>query len=125
MVDANDQRGRAMAASKAFADFPSKGGVPSFAMFGLIHDAVLLHGQLVNRIDPLIVTRSKLGYSVSVFETRIGSGRLFATGLDLLSGSPEGSYFLDQFVSYRRSHDFSPRKSMTLSDLRAGIKSIA
>jgi beta-galactosidase len=122
---ANDQRGTAMAASKAFGDFPSKDGVPSFAMFGLIHDAVLLQGQLVNRIEPLMVTLSKLGYSLSVFETRIGSGRLFATGLDLLSGGPEASYLLDQFVSYCGSHDFSPRKSMTLSDLRARIKFMA
>ena len=118
----NEQRGTAMADSKVFGEFPAKDGVPSFAMFSLMHDAVLLQGALVNNIEPLMATLSKLGYSVSVFETRVGSGRLFATGLNLLSGSPEGSYLLDQFVAYTRSHDFAPRTSMSVSDLRGAIK---
>jgi hypothetical protein len=82
----------------------------------------LLQGPLINGIEPLMATLSKLGYSVSVFETRVGSGRLFATGLNLLSGSPEGSHLLDQFVAYTRSNDFAPRTSMSVSDLRGAIK---
>jgi hypothetical protein len=119
---ANDQRGTAMAESKAFGDFPGKDGLPSFAIFGLLHDAVLLQGPLVNHIDPLMVTLSKRGYSVSVFETRVGSGRLFATGLNLLSGTPGGTYLLDQFVSYSRTRDFTPRRNITVTDLRAATK---
>ena len=82
-------------------------------------------GPLINRIEPLMVTLSKFGYSVSVFEARVGSGRLFATGLNLLSGSPEGSYLLDQFVTYTRSHDFAPRKKMAISELKNAMKQTA
>jgi hypothetical protein len=58
-------------------------------------------------------------------ETRVGSGRLFATGLNLPFGSPEGSDLLGQFVGYTRSHDFAPRTSMSLSALRGAIKQIS
>jgi beta-galactosidase len=118
----SNQRGTVMARSKAFGDFPSKDGMPSLAIFGLLRDAVLLEGQLINHVEPLMVTLSERGYSVSVFETRLGAGRLFATGLNLLSGNPEGSYLLDQFVSYVRSRDFAPKKSISLPDLNETIR---
>lgn len=104
---------------------PKEDGVPSFAIFNLLQDGILLQGPLINRIEPLMVTLSKFGYSVSVFEARVGSGRLFATGLNLLSGSPEGSYLLDQFVTYTRSHDFAPRKKMAISELKNAMKQTA
>ena len=114
----NNQRGTALANSPAFGDFPSEEGLPSFAIFRVFRDAVALKGKLADHVDPLMITLGLDGYSVSVFEARVGPGRLFASGLDLLSGKPEARYLLDQFVKYVESTRFEPKKEMSVSDLR-------
>jgi hypothetical protein len=119
----NDQRGTAMAESTAFGDFPTEGGMPSFAIFRIFHDAVLLQGSMLNHVDPLMVTLSRAAYSMSVFQTRVGTGKLFATGLDLSSGRPEGRYLLDQFVRYVESDRFRPQTEMAPDDLQAILAS--
>jgi Glycosyl hydrolases family 2, sugar binding domain/Glycosyl hydrolases family 2/Glycosyl hydrolases family 2, TIM barrel domain len=115
----DDQRGTAMAPSPAFGNFPTEEGMPSFAIFRLIQDAVLLKGDWINHVDPLIVTLSRSGYSLSVFQCRVGSGRLFASGLDLLSGKPEGAYLLDQFIRYIQSDQFQPKNELDPNKLIA------
>ncbi len=120
----NDQRGTAMAESPAFGDFPGEEGMPSFAIFRIFHDAVLLQGGLANHVDPLMVTLSRGGYSMSVFQARLGSGELLATGLDLLSGKPEGSYLLDQFTRYVQSDRFQPQNEIAPDDLQAILASL-
>ena len=120
----NDQRGTAMAESQAFGDFPAEGGMPSFAIFRILHDTVLLQGRLLNHVDPLMVTLSRGNYSMSVFQTRVGTGKLFATGLDLSSGRPEGPYLLDQFARYVESDRFQPQAEMAPDDLQAILASL-
>ena len=120
----NDQRGTAMTESPAFGNFPAEGGMPSFAIFRIIHDAVLLQDRLVNHVDPLMVTLSRGGYSMSVFQARVGAGKLFATGLDLLAGKPEGAYLLDQFVRYVQSDRFEPQNELAPDDLQATLASL-
>jgi hypothetical protein len=115
----NNQRGTAMADSPAFGSFPTEGGMPSFAIFRIIGEAALLKENWVNHVDPLMVTLSRDGYSMSVFQCRVGSGKLFASGLDLLSGKPEGSYLLDQFIKYVQSDQFQPKNLLAPNDLQA------
>ena len=114
----------AMTESPAFGNFPAEGGMPSFAIFRIMHDAVLLQDRLVNHVDPLLVTLSRGGYSMSVFQARVGSGKLFATGLDLLAGKPEGAYLLDQFVRYVLSDRFEPQNELAPDDLQAILASL-
>ena len=78
---------------------------------------------LENPFDPLMVTVGKDGYSLSVFQTRVGSGRLFATGLDLLSSKPEAEYLLDVFLNYVQSDQFRPEKELSVDDLRTIVES--
>jgi hypothetical protein len=115
----NDQRGTAMAASEAFGEFPSEAGLPSFAWFRVFRDAAPMNDRLENHIDPLMVTIGKDGYLTSVFQARVGPGKLFATGLDLRSGNPEAGYLLDQFLKYMRSNRFEPSRSLPPESLRA------
>lgn len=110
-----------MAASKSFGNFPGKGGTPDFAVFNLLKDAAVLRGPLLNRVEPLMVTLSKMAYSASVFEASVDSRRLFATGLNLLSGSTEASWLLAQFFAYTTSRDFAPQRSITFACLREAI----
>jgi len=119
----NNQRGTAMANSPAFGSFPAEEGMPSFAIFRIMHDATLLKGNLVNHVDPLMLTLSRSGYSMSVFQSRVGSGKLFASGLDLLSDDPEGAYLLDQFMKYVQSDQFKPTNGIAPNDLQALLAS--
>ena len=138
----SNQRGTATTTSEAFGDFPIKNGLVSLAIFRLFHEAARLEGTLANRVDPLMITigmgdyevppvemppwvgredssaRRKIAYLASVFQARAGSGRLLASGLDLLSNKPEASYLLDMFIRYVRSDDFHPQNHISLAELR-------
>jgi hypothetical protein len=70
-----------------------------------------------------MLTIGKDGYAVSVFQARVGSGRLFATGLDLLSSKPEAEYLLDHFLQYVQAGQFRPEKELAPDDLRAIVVS--
>jgi hypothetical protein len=120
---ASDQRGTAAASSSAFGDFPIEDGMPSFAIFRIFRDTVCIREELANHVDPLMLTIGKDGYAVSVFQARVGSGRLFATGLDLLSSKPEAQYLLDHFLQYVQSDQFRPEKELAPDDLRAIVVS--
>ncbi len=120
---ASNQRGTAIVSSEAFGDFPVEEGLPSFAIFRIFHGTALIEERLANHIDPLMLTTGVGGYSSSVFQTRVGSGRLLATGLDLLSSKPEAQYLLDQFLKYVQSSYFKPKKELALHDLQAIVTS--
>src|SRR5208282_4207925 len=124
-------RGTALADSEAFAGFPTTGGLPNFALFGLFHEAVELDERLANHVEPLALTLGSgefvipeektppwagqvdvsasrsTNYLMNVFESRVGTGRLFACGFDLLSGKPEADYLLDAFLKYVESPHFA------------------
>ena len=138
----SNQRGTALADTEAFAGFPTEGGMPSLALFGLFHEAVLLDDKLTNHVEPLALTLGagpyvvpaektppwsgqddvsasrSASYLMNVFQTRVGTGRLFASGFDVLSGKPEANYMLDAFLKYVGSPHFEPRKTISATDLK-------
>ncbi|MGH9328612.1 MAG: glycoside hydrolase family 2 protein [Terriglobia bacterium] len=143
-----NQRGTALADSEAFGSFPTDGGLPNPALFRLFHEAVELNERLANRFEPLALTLGSgpfvipvektppwsgqvdvsasrgTSYLMNVFETRVGSGRLLASGFDVMSGKPEADYMLDTFLKYVGSPQFEPKKTIAVNDLR-GIISAA
>ncbi|MEO7117123.1 MAG: sugar-binding domain-containing protein [Caldimonas sp.] len=141
----SNQRGTALAASEAFGDFPIFNGLPNFAIFRLLHEAVLLTGELKNHVDPLSITLgsgtfiipptkrppwtgqvdvgSSLNtkYLVNIFQANVGNGRLLASGFNLLGNEPEADYLLDTFLRYMESPSFRPKKAIQLGDLKKAI----
>lgn len=141
----NNQRGTALAASEAFGDFPVVAGMPNFTLFRLLHEAVPLTGELENHVDPLSITLGAgkfvipalkmppwagqvdvsasqgTSYLVNVFQSRVGTGRLFASGLNLLVDEPEANYLLDTFLKYVESPHFQPKKTIQLAGLKTAI----
>jgi len=63
----------------------------------------------LRQAEPLMVGLGSEGYLVHVFQARAGSGKLLASGLDLLTSHPEAVCLLDQFIGYARSPDFQSR----------------
>jgi hypothetical protein len=138
----SNQRGTALADSEAFAGFPAAGGLPSLALFRLFHEAVELDERLATHIEPLALTLGSgefvipaektppwagqvdvsasrsTNYLLNVFQCRVGAGRLFASGFDVLSGNPEADYLLDAFLKYVESPGFEPKREIAASDLR-------
>lgn len=114
----SDQRGTALATSAAFSGFPAPGGFLSLGLFRTFRDAAPLNGKLENHVDPLMITIGKNSYLTSVFQANVGSGKLFATGLYVLSEKPEARYLLDRFIEYVQSSQFEPRRALALDDLR-------
>lgn len=141
----NNQRGTALAESEAFGDFPNTGGLPNFSLFRLLHQAVSLEDDLKSQIDPLSITlgsgeyvvppikngpwvgqvdvgaSQKTKYLANVFQTKVGSGRLFVSGLKLTGEEPEARYLLDMFLKYVQSPGFEPKASIGLGDLKKVI----
>ncbi|MEN6536104.1 MAG: sugar-binding domain-containing protein, partial [Bryobacteraceae bacterium] len=113
-----NQRGTALAESRVYGDFPVEEGMPFFALRRIFRETMLLDSKWQNRVDPLLVTLGKDGYLLSVFQTKVGSGKLLASGLDLLSDKPEARHLLDQFVRYAQSVQFDPQTEMPLAELK-------
>jgi len=113
-----NQRGTALVASPAYGDFPVEEGMPFFAIRRIFRETMLLDATWQNRVDPLLVTLGKDGYLLSVFQTKVGPGKLLASGLDLLADKPEARHLLDQFVRYAQSAQFEPQTEMPLAELK-------
>ena len=118
----NNQRGTALAAHPAFGEFPCEEGLPCLALFRIFRDAVKLDEKLGPRVEPLMVTLGKENYLASVFQARVGSGKLFASGLDLLSDRPEAAYLLQQFLKHVQSAQFKSERELSVADLRTLIR---
>jgi len=71
-----------------------------------------------------MIALSRGGYPVSAIQTRLSSGKLFATGIDLLSGKSEGSYLLDQFAQNVQTDRFQPQNEIVPDDLKAILASL-
>lgn len=138
----DNQRGTGFASSPAFGSFPLENGLPNLAVFRLLHEAVTLEGEFSGKIEPLSITIGSgrviipvlkfppwagqvdvssshdLMYFANLFETKVGNGKLLASGLQLLGDEPEAQYLLDMMLQYAQSAKFEPRKSMPLTDLQ-------
>jgi beta-galactosidase len=138
----SNQRGTALADSEAFGMFPVEGGRPNFALFRLFHEAVEMDEKLANHAEPLVLTLGSgpyvippekrppwagqvdvgasqaSDYLLNVFQTRVGTGRLLASGFDLPSGKPEADYLLDSFLKYVESSSFQPQRMISTTELR-------
>lgn len=130
----SNQRGTALADSGAFGGFPGEGGMTSPALFCLFREAVELDEKLANRVEALALTLGSGKYVISalktppwsgqvdvsasresnylmnVFQTRVGTGRLLASGFNVLSGKPEANYLLDAYLKYVGSPGFEPKR---------------
>lgn len=138
--------GTALADSDAFAGFPAEGGMPSPA-FRLFHEAVELEERLANRVETLALTLGSgkyvicalktppwsgqvdvsasraSNYLMNVFQTRVGTGRLLASGFDVLSVKAEANYLLDAYLKYVGSPSFEPKKAIPAAELKSMRKS--
>jgi len=106
------QAGTAIARHPAFGDFPHEGYLNELMFRLLGHTVSMAENQGLRQGEPLMVTRGGAGYLLDVFQANAGKGKLFASGLNLVSEYPEAVYLLDQFVRYARSPDFQPQGAL-------------
>jgi hypothetical protein len=119
----SNQSGTAIAAHPAFGDFPNEGFLDQ-SWFRLVSNAQvekLDKGHKFRDVEPLMVGIGResnyswgllgypLGFNLYAFQSRVGQGKLLATGLNLANGNPEAVYLLDQFIRYARSEKFAPQ----------------
>jgi hypothetical protein len=95
------------------------GGLPSFVILRIFHDAVFLQGRRVNHVDPLMSMLSHGACSMNAFQTRVGTGKLLAIGLDLSSGKPERPYLFVQSSRYVQSDRFQLQTETVPDNLQA------
>ena len=86
-------------------------------MFRLVKYAIKLPLEGVQSIEPIMMGSGVSGYHLNIFEAKVGQGRLFASGLDLLSENPEAIYLLNQFHIYLESDQFNPKTQISLDNL--------
>ena len=65
-----------------------------------------------------MVGHGSQGYLAHVFQAKASNGRLFASGLNLLSENPESVYLLHQFIEYVRSPYFNPQGHLPTTQLK-------
>jgi hypothetical protein len=102
-----DQRGTALLKHKAFGDFPHDGFMGP-QMFRLLNSTVLMNNSVNQSIEPLMVGKGYNGYLAYVFQAKGLNGKIFASGLNLLSDTPESTCLLNNFIRYIQSDDFKP-----------------
>ena len=109
------QTGTALLPHPSWGDFPHD-ELLSPVMFRLLDRAVQRKG-VFEEVEPLMIGQGRYGYLISAFQTRVGQGRLLATGLDVLSGLPEADFLLGEYVEYVQSRQFRPEAQVAPSDL--------
>ena len=102
-----DQRGTALLKHKAFGDFPHDGFMGP-QMFRLLNSTILMNSSVNQSIEPLMVGKGYNGYLAYVFQAKGLNGKIFASGLNLLSDTPESTCLLNNFIRYIQSDDFKP-----------------
>ena len=120
----NQQTGTAVAHHDAFRDFPGD-GYASALFSRLLVKAIRMSDGGYDGVEPLIVGDGSQGYLLHVFQAKAGRGKLFASSLDLLSGTPEADCLLDKFVEYVGSDRFDPTGTLDLAREKARMEAFA
>ena len=102
-----DQRGTAVLTHKAFGDFPHDGFMGP-QMFRLINSTILMSNPENQSLEPLMLGKGNDGYLAYVFQAKALNGKIFASGLNLFSGTPDAACLLNNFIRYIQSDDFKP-----------------
>jgi beta-galactosidase len=112
------QTGTAIARHPAFGDFPHDGYMDEL-WFRIVDGTVPAGPPAIRSVEPLMVCDGSLGYLIHVFQAKVGTGKLLASGLNLLSDKPEAAYLLDQFIKYVQSDKFQPAGTLDLHQAEA------
>ena len=106
-----DQTGTAFAHHPAFGNFPHDGYINPL-WFRLIKKGIPITTPMpFKKMEYLAVGEGRDNYFMYVAQTTVGEkGRiLMLHGLDILSGTPEATYLLDQMLQYVDSEAFRPQ----------------
>lgn len=107
------QVGTAFATHPAWGDFPHDGALSPLA-FRILKQGLALPLAGMRADEMMAVGEGLNGYFLYAGAARIGAGRALLTfGLDLLSGTPEGTCLLDGMIRYARSDAFDPQGVVT------------
>jgi hypothetical protein len=109
------QVGTAFARHPALGDFPHE-GVLSPLSFRILKRGKALPFAGMRPEEMMIVGEGLNDYILYAGEARVGAGRALLTyGLELLSGTPEGTCLLDGLIRYARSDAFAPKGVVELA----------
>jgi len=116
-----NQVGTVFARHPALGDFPHDGTLSPLA-FRILKQGRPLPFAGLRSDDMVVVGEGGNGFFLYAGMARCDKGRVLMTfGLDLLSGTPEGTCLLDGMIRYARSDAFDPKSVVTLpSDTRNG-----
>ncbi len=110
-----NQVGTAFARHPALGDFPHDGTLSPLS-FRILKQGKLLPFAGMRPEEMMVVGEGLNGYFLYAGEARVGAGCVLMTfGLDLLSGTPEGTCLLDGMVRYARSGAFNPKGEVALT----------
>ena len=115
-----EQVGTAFARHPALGDFPHEGYLSPLA-FRILKSGRKLPSLAGLRPDDLLVVGEGLdSYFLYAGQARSKQGRALLTfGLDLLSGTPEGTCLLDGLIRYAQSDAFNPQGEIALLAMAA------
>jgi hypothetical protein len=109
-----NQVGTAFARHPALGDFPHDGTLSPLS-FRIVKSGRPLPLSGVLPDEMIVVGEGGQNYFLYAAEARMGPGRLLLTfGLDVLSGTPEGTCLLDGLIRYARSGAFNPKGEVKL-----------
>ncbi len=104
-----NQVGTAFAKHPALGDFPHNGTLSPLS-FRILKQGKPLPFEGLQPDDMLVVGEGGGGYFLYAGGARSGKGRVLMTfGLDILSGTPEGTCLLDGLIRHVRSDAFNPK----------------
>lgn len=117
------QTGTGIAKHPAFGDFPHSEHLSPLWERLVKRPELLKPNDGICGAEPLMVGTGVHGYALYLSQATVGKGRLLrASGLDVLSDTPEGTYLLDAMLEYARSEDFQPKAALDPERLTARWK---
>lgn len=110
-----NQVGTAFARHPALGDFPHDGALSPLS-FRILKQGRPLPFAGILPDEMIVVGEGGQGYFLYAAEARMGAGRALMTfGLDVLSGTPEGTCLLDGLIRYARSDAFNPKGTVKVA----------